>query len=184
MTPSEAAGIANIQKTLMQRLNQQGQPQTGEAGIVNIQNLLQDLFAAPPPPAQVQQVRYAPGASVTSATFTSIGTGASYTPTRSNGVLLTWNLNFGAATSGSLNLYRTTGSVPPLGTAVTAGDTRIQAVTIGLTTNTPYYPGATYDIGPSPNGLVIGQTYNYYFATAGTFNFVSSVAYGMWITEI
>ena len=44
MTPTEAAGIANIQKTLMQRLGQNNPPATGEAGIVNIQKLLAQLF--------------------------------------------------------------------------------------------------------------------------------------------
>ena len=76
MTPAETAGIIDIQKTLMQQLNQNNPPQTGAAGIVNIQKLLAQLFIG----SRVGGMD--PPGSTGIGTFTTEGTGgpASYDP--------------------------------------------------------------------------------------------------------
>ena len=182
MTPAEEAGIARIQKTLIQRLGTNVPPQTGEAGIVNIQSLLQDLFAAPAPPAQIQQVIIASPGSVSSVGVTSTGRGAAYTPTIVNGALLQWALTT-SSTAGTIQLFRSTVGIPALGATIPAGDIRFNPCTVYLSSPAVMRIGSGYDVGPSPNGLTLGQTYYYYLATDGTISFSSATNTGVWITE-
>lgn len=130
--PTGSAGLVNAQQMLLTFLGQAGTPQTGEGGIINLQNLLQQVLAG----GGVGGGMNPPG-STGIGTFTTTGTSGAATYSRATGAL---NVpNYSAVPPGS------TGIVSPIVTSNTSGPSTYSPSTGAL--NIPTYAGGALNQG-------------------------------------